>query len=64
MQSGLVNKIAATSAEVTDAQGLENMCPNSCAVYSDQSAVDESKMPHRVRVISKMRDNAISTVSF
>lgn len=36
MQSGLVNKIAATSAEVTDAQGLENVCPKSGAVYADK----------------------------
>ena len=36
MQSGLINKIAATSAEVTDAQGLENVCPKSGAVYADK----------------------------
>ena len=26
MQSGLINKVAATSAEVTDAEGLSNVC--------------------------------------
>ena len=36
MQSGLINKIAATSAEVTDAQGLSNVCPKSGAVYADK----------------------------
>lgn len=36
MQSGLINKIAATSAEVTDAQGLEHVCPKSGAVYADK----------------------------
>lgn len=36
MQSGLINKIAATSAEVTDAQGLARVCPRSGAVYGDK----------------------------
>ena len=36
MQSGLINKIAATSADVTDAQGLEKVCPKSGAVYADK----------------------------
>lgn len=36
MQSGLINKIAATSAEVTDAKGLSHVCPNSGAVYADK----------------------------
>jgi len=36
MQSGLINKIAATSAEVTDAQGLTHVCPRSGAVYGDK----------------------------
>lgn len=35
-KSGLINKIAATSAEVTDAQGLSNVCPASGAVYADK----------------------------
>lgn len=36
MQSGLINKIAATSAEVTDAQGLKRVCPGGGAVYGDK----------------------------
>jgi len=36
MQSGLINKIAASSAEVTDAQGLAHVCPKSGAVYADK----------------------------
>ncbi len=36
MQSGLINKIAATSAEVTDASGLKHVCPKSGAVYADK----------------------------
>ena len=36
MQSGLINKIAATSAEVTDARVLKHVCPKSGAVYADK----------------------------
>lgn len=36
MQSGLINKIAATSAEVTDAEGLARVCPNGGAVFADK----------------------------
>lgn len=36
MQSGLINKIAATSADVTDAQGLQHVCPEDGAVYGDK----------------------------
>lgn len=36
MQSGLINKVAATPANVTDAQGLEHICPGQGAVYADK----------------------------
>ena len=36
MQSGLINKIAATSAEVTDADGLSHICPKGGAVFGDK----------------------------
>ena len=36
MQSGLINKIAATSAEVIDASGLKDVCPDEGAVYGDK----------------------------
>ena len=36
MQSGLVNKVAATSAEVTDADGLSHICPKGGAVFGDK----------------------------
>ena len=35
-QSGLINKVAATSAEVTDAQGFRHVCPDGGAVYGDK----------------------------
>ncbi|MCP4066141.1 MAG: transposase, partial [Gammaproteobacteria bacterium] len=36
MQSGLINKVAATSAEKTDAKGLKHVCPDGGAVYGDK----------------------------
>ena len=36
MQSGLINKAAATSAEVSDAQGLSCVCPRGGAVFGDK----------------------------
>lgn len=36
MQSGLVNKVAVTPANVTDAKGLKHICPNKGAVYADK----------------------------
>jgi|GEM_PF-3444393 len=36
MQSGLINKVAATSAEVTDADGLAHVCPDGGAVFGDK----------------------------
>ncbi len=36
MQSGLINKVAAISAGVTDAHGFQHVCPNGGAVYADK----------------------------
>ena len=36
MQSGLINKVAVTPANVTDAKGLKHVCPDSGAVYTDK----------------------------
>ena len=36
MQSGMINKVAITPANITDAQGLQFVCPNSGAVYMDK----------------------------
>ena len=36
MQSGLINKVAITPANLTDAQGLKHVAPNSGAVYADK----------------------------
>ena len=36
MQSGLINKVAVTPANVTDADGLKNVCPTQGAIYGDK----------------------------
>ncbi len=36
MQSGLIHKIAITSANQTDAQGLKHVCPHGGAIYADK----------------------------
>tara|TARA_R110002167_G_scaffold156175_2_gene350829 strand:- start:96 stop:1058 length:963 start_codon:yes stop_codon:yes gene_type:complete len=36
MQSGLINKIATTPANLTDAQGLKHVCPTQGAIYADK----------------------------
>ena len=36
MQSGLINKVAITPANVTDASGFKHVCPNQGAVYADK----------------------------
>ena len=36
MQSGLINKVAVTPANVTDAKGLRNVCPKQGAAYADK----------------------------
>ena len=36
MQSGLINKVAATPADVTDAAGLAHICPDQGAVFGDK----------------------------
>lgn len=36
MQSGMINKVAITPANVTDAQGLKHICPSQGAIYADK----------------------------
>ena len=36
MQSGLVNRVAATSGEATDAAGLAYVCPDGSAILADK----------------------------
>ncbi len=36
MQSGMINKVAVTPANVIDAKGLKHVCPNQGAVYGDK----------------------------
>ena len=41
MQSGLINKVATTPANVTDAQGMIHICPSQGAVYGDKGYCTE-----------------------
>ncbi len=36
MQSGLINKVAITPANITDSQGFKHVCPKQGAVYADK----------------------------
>lgn len=36
MQSGLIDKVAVTPANVTDNKGFKHVCPNDGAVYADK----------------------------
>ena len=37
MQSGLINKVSVTPANIPDAKGLKNVCPNQGAIYADKA---------------------------
>lgn len=37
MQSGLINKVAVTPANETDAEGLKHVCPSQGAIYADKA---------------------------
>ena len=37
MQSGLINKVAITPANLTDGKGLSHVCPSSGAIYADKA---------------------------
>jgi IS5 family transposase len=36
MQSGMINKVALTKANVTDANGMQHVCPKQGAIYADK----------------------------
>ena len=41
MQSGLMNKVAITPANVTDSKGMKHVCPGSGAIYADKGYCDK-----------------------
>lgn len=50
MQSGLINKVAITPANVTDAQGFKHVCPGGGAVYADKGyCTNPAKVAARAR---------------
>ena len=42
MQSGLINKVAITPANTTDAKGMKHVCPNQGGVYADKGYSDKN----------------------
>ena len=41
MQSGLINKVAVTPANVADSKGMKHVCPNGGAIYADKGYCDK-----------------------
>ena len=41
IQSGLINKVAVTPANVTDSKGMKHVCPNGGAIYADKGYCDK-----------------------
>jgi transposase, IS5 family len=41
MQSGMINKVAVTAANVIDSKGVNNVCPSQGAVYADKGYCDK-----------------------
>jgi hypothetical protein len=41
MQSGLINKVALTPANITDAKGLKHVLPSSGAIYADKGLIGQ-----------------------
>ena len=42
MQSGLINKVAITPANISDDKGLKHVCPNEGAIYADKAYCSKS----------------------
>ena len=42
MQSGLINKVAITPANISDDKGLKHVCPNQGAIYTDKAYCSKS----------------------
>lgn len=49
MQSGLINKVAITPANVTDANGFKHVCPKQGAAYADKGYCVEPSTRHAKR---------------
>ena len=51
MQSGLINKVAITSANLPDAKGIKHVCPNGGAIYADKGYCTKfaKKLAHKKR---------------
>ena len=41
MQSGMINKVAVTPANITDARGFKHVCPDEGAIYADKGYIGQ-----------------------
>lgn len=57
MQSGLINKVAITPANITDGKGLSHVAPNSGAVYADKGYCTKPS-----QLIAKGRDLHLAAI--
>lgn len=61
MQTGLINKVATTPANVTDGQGFKHVCPKGGAVYMDKAyctkAVKQSAAKNNCHVAAIKKNN-------
>lgn len=48
-QSGLINKVAITPANLTDAKGLKHVCPDQGAIYADKAYCTEAAEKEAIR---------------
>ena len=50
MQSGMINKVAVTPANITDNKGFKHVCPSSGAAYADKGyCLEDSKRAARIK---------------
>ena len=50
MQSGLINKVALSAANVTDNKGFKDLCPNDGAVYADKGyCLEDSQKAAKIK---------------
>ena len=63
MQSGMINKVAVTAANVIDSKGFDNVCPSQGAVYADKGYCDKharmSARDHNCHLAAIKKNNMI-----
>jgi len=57
MQSGMINKVAITSANLIDSKGLKHVAPNQGAVYADKGYCDKN-----AKIVAKTKNLHLAAV--